>query len=127
MSNNRDGRPAAVDGFEPQAGTEGSIDLHYIMASLEAFSAEIAVHLHAERITAGELEAKFVTSEGPITAPTASIAGDITSANARVSRDVTADQVFARNVTVEHRPRQADHRRPAAGHRRRGVARCPDR
>jgi hypothetical protein len=58
--------------------------LHYIMASLDAFNAEIAVHLQAERITAGALKAKFVTSEGPITAPTASIAGDISSSNAPV-------------------------------------------
>ena len=49
MSNRRKDQPAAVAGDSPEAGTEGSIDLHYIMASLEAFNAEIAVHLHAER------------------------------------------------------------------------------
>ena len=101
MSNNRADQPAEVRGRGPQAFTEGSIDSHYIMASLEAFNAEIAVHLQAEKLSAGDLKAKFVTCEGPISAPTASIAGDISSSNARVSRDVTADQVLARNIAAE--------------------------
>ena len=102
MSNNRDDQPAAVAGPGAQAFTEGSIDSHFIMASLEAFNAEIAVHLQAEKVSAGELKAKLVKSEGSISAPTASIAGDITSSNAHVSGDVTADQVLARNVAAEN-------------------------
>jgi hypothetical protein len=101
MSNNRDHQRTQVNRPSPQAFTEGSIDSHFIMASLEAFNAEIAVHLQAEKVSAGELKAKFVKSEGPITAPTASIAGDIASSNVRVSRDVTADQVLARSIAAE--------------------------
>ena len=102
MTNDRNDQPATVAGRGPRvASTEGSIDLHYIMASLEAFNAQIAVHLEAEKVTAGELKAKSVTSEGPIAAPTASIEGDITSSNARVSRDVTADRVLARSVAAD--------------------------
>ena len=118
MSNNRDDQQAAVAGRGAQAFTEGSIDSHFIMASLEAFNAEIAVHLQAEKVSAGEPKAKLVKSQGSISAPTASIAGDITSSNARVSGDVTRGPGARPQRRRRERPCQADHRRPAAGHRR---------
>ena len=101
-----------------------------VVPKLSTTEANVAVFLQAGRVVCRGITTSFMDSEGRVTAKEATIGGEVSAgklfvrddvtvtgklgitgpvtasdvnvSNARIARDVTADQMFARNIVVDH-------------------------
>ena len=126
MSNTHDRAAAAMPVQAAATLPDGTL----VVTKLSTSEANVAVFLQAGRVICGGITATFLDSAERVTAKQATIGGEVSAgrlfvrddvtvtgklgitgpvtasdvkvSNARIARDVTADQMFARNIVVDH-------------------------